>query len=43
MKVFKALIKSFEAPQRNVKIKLNLIFSLHPGLGREGLIHYAFR
>ena len=26
-----------EAPQRSVKIKLNLIFSLRPGLGREGL------
>ena len=36
MKVFKAaFIKSFEAPQRRVKLKIKLIFSLR--LGREGL------
>ena len=37
MKAFKAFIKPFEAPQRSVKIKLNLIFSLRLGLGGEGL------
>ena len=37
MKVFKAFIKPFEVPQRSVKIKFNLIFSLLPGLGWEGL------
>ena len=37
MKAFKAFIKPFETPQRSVKIKFNLIFSLCPGLGREGL------
>ena len=33
----KAFIIPFETPQRSVKIKLNLNFSLRPGLGREGL------
>ena len=33
----KAFIKPFEALQRSVKMKFNLIFSLRPGLGREGL------
>ena len=33
----KAFIKPFEAPQRSAKIKFNLIFSLCPGLGRQGL------
>ena len=37
MKAFKAFIKPFDTPQRSVKIKLTLIFSLRPGLGREGL------
>ena len=37
MKALKAFIKPFEAPQRSTKIKFNLIFSLRPGLGREGL------
>ena len=30
-------MKAFKAPQRSVKIKFNLIFSLPPGLGLEGL------
>ena len=34
---FKAFIKPFDVPQRSVKIKINLIFSLRPILGREGL------
>ena len=34
---FKAFIKPFEAPQRSVKKKFNLIFRLRPGLGQEGL------
>ena len=38
MKAFKAFIKPLEAPQRSVKKKVNLIFSLCPGLGRKGLI-----
>ena len=38
MKALKAFIKPFEAPQRSVKIKIYVKFSLHPGLGREGLI-----
>ena len=38
MKAFKAFTKLFETPQRSVKIKIQLIFSLRPGLGREGLI-----
>ena len=37
MKTYKALKKPFEAPQRSVKIKFKLIFSLGPGMGREGL------
>ena len=37
---FKAFIKHFEAPQRRVKIKTYVNFSLRPGLGREGLIAY---
>ena len=38
MTAFKTFIKPFEVPQRSVKIKIkNLIFSLHPGLKREGL------
>ena len=37
MKVFKALIKPYEAPQGSVNIKFNFIFSLRPGLEREGL------
>ena len=37
-KVFmKAYIKPFEETQRSMKIKINLIFSLRPGLGWEGL------
>ena len=32
-----AFIKPFAAPQRSVKIKIELNFSLRPGLGREGL------
>ena len=37
-KVFmKAFIKPFEATQRSMKIKINLIFSLRPGLGWGGL------
>ena len=31
----RCLIKPFEAPQRSVNIKI-LIFSIRPGLGREG-------
>ena len=43
MKAFKTLIKAFEAPERKVKIKFNLIFSQRPGLGREGLtLTYIF-
>ena len=34
---FKAFIKPFEAPQRSVKIKFKLIFSLHLASRREGL------
>ena len=34
---FKAFIKPFEAPQRSAKKNFNLIFSLCPGLGLEGL------
>ena len=34
---FKAFIKPFEAPQRSVKKKFTLIFSLRPGLGQEQL------
>ena len=39
MKAFKAFkaLKAFEAAQRKVKIKIYLIFSIRPGLGREGL------
>ena len=33
----KDFIKPFEAPQRSVKIKFNLTFSLRPGSGQEGL------
>ena len=33
----KAFIKPFESPQKSVKIKFMLIFSLRPGSGREGL------
>ena len=40
MKALKALIKPFEEPQRNVKRKINLIFSLQPGLRREELIEF---
>ena len=36
-KAFKVFIKPFEATQRSMKIKNNLIFSLRPGLGWEGL------
>ena len=36
-KTFKALIKPFERPQRSVKIKFELIFSLRQGLGEEEL------
>ena len=45
MKVFMkfyAFIKPFEAPQRSVKIKIYLIFSLRPGLGRKGLKTISF-
>ena len=35
MKAFKAFIKTFKAPQRSVKIKIELnFFSLRPGLGQ---------
>ena len=37
MKAFKAFIKPFEAPQRCVKIKFKLIFSVRPGSERKGL------
>ena len=40
MNAFKAFIKPFEAPQRSVKIKFKLIFSLCPGSEREGLRNY---
>ena len=35
---YESTIKPFEAPQRSVKRKFNLIFSLCPGLRRKGLI-----
>ena len=41
MKAFKAFMKPFEAPQRSLKIKINLIFSLHLESGREGLTNKA--
>ena len=37
MKAFKTFIKSLEATQRSVKIKIQLNFCLRPGLGWEGL------
>ena len=37
MKAFKAFVKSFEAPERSVKIKISLTFTLYPGVGQEGL------
>ena len=37
LKVLKAFIKSFEAPQRMVGKKLILIFFLRSGSGQEGL------
>ena len=37
----KAFIKPFEAPQRSVKIKIKVIFSLRPGLVRKGLTGVA--
>ena len=39
MEAFKTFIKSLEAPQRNVKTKINLFFSFRPGMGRKGLNH----
>ena len=36
-KAFKAFLKPFEAPQRSVKIKIWVNFSLCLGLGLEGL------
>ena len=33
MKAFKAFIKPFEAPQRNVKIKIYVNFLSSPGIG----------
>ena len=36
-KTFKTFIKPFEAPQRSVKKKFKLMFSLCLGLGRKGL------
>ena len=36
----KAFIKPFEPPQRRVKIKIELLFSHRPGLGREELKRY---
>ena len=33
MKVFKTFIKPFEAPQKSVKIKFKLVFSLLLGSG----------
>ena len=38
IKVFKAFIKPFEAPQRSVKIRIKLIFSRRPGLGQKQLM-----
>ena len=38
MKIFKVFIKSFEAPQRNVKIKILNNFYFNPGSEWEGLI-----
>ena len=39
MKAFKAFIKTFKAPQRSVKIKIEInFFSFRPGLGQEGLL-----
>ena len=37
MKAFKAFIKPSEGPQRSVKIKIYINFSLRPGSGRKGL------
>ena len=37
MKVFKTFLKPFEAPQKSVKIKFKLIFSLLLGSGRAKL------
>ena len=37
MKALKAFIKPFETPQRSVKIKINLVFSLRQGWRQEGL------
>ena len=37
MKAFKAFIEPFEAPQRSAKIKIEVNFSLRPGLGWEEL------
>ena len=42
MEAFKAFIKPFETPQRKVKWKFQLIFSLRLRLGREGLKYSTF-
>ena len=43
MKALKAFVKNlFEAPQRNVKIKILVNFPLRPGSGREWLITKRF-
>ena len=39
----KAFIKHFEAPQRIVKIKIYLNFSLCPGLGRERFKYHVIK
>ena len=36
-KISKAFVKPFETPQRSVKQKFKLIFSVRPGLRRKGL------
>ena len=37
IKAFKAFVKSFEAPERSVKIKISLIFTFYPEVGQKGL------
>ena len=37
MKTLKAFVKPFQAPQKSVKKKINLILYRRPGSGQEGL------
>ena len=41
MKAIKAFTKIFEASQRSMKIIIQLIFSLHPESGGEGLANFG--